>query len=336
MKTAMTDQTFPDAPPTAAPPPSRSRLDIVDLARGIALLAMFVFHFAYDLSHFGLIETHVPSEPGWRWFARIIAGSFLTMVGVSLVLATRNGLNRAAYLKRLVMVAGAAALVTLGTYFAMPGSFIFFGILHQVALASVLALPFLRLPVTAVAGAAVVVFALPFLVAHPLLDEPLLAWLGFSQAPIVTADFVPVFPWFGCVLGGIVLARLALPALEASRLGRWRPGALPARIVVWGGRHSLLVYLVHQPVFIGALMLALQVVPPPQASPERPFMLACQRNCAQGSLSADACERLCACTVDSLKRENLWQRVIGNTADEADRERVSELARACLRPLAPR
>lgn len=337
MKTAMTEITSPDAPPPIAPPPPpRSRLDVVDLARGIALLAMFVFHFAYDLSYFGLIETHVPSEPGWRWFARLIAGSFLTLVGISLVLATRHGLNHRAYLKRLAMVVAAAALVTLGTFVFMRQSFIFFGILHQVALASVLALPFLRLPVMAVAGTAVLVFALPHLVSHPLLDEPLLAWLGLSQVPIATADFVPVFPWFGCVLGGIILARLGLPALEASRLGRWRAGALPTRIAVWGGRHSLLVYLVHQPVFIGALMLALQVVPPPPASPERPFMLACQRNCAQGSLNADACERLCACTVDSLKREDLWQKVIGNTADEADGERISELARACLRPLAPR
>ncbi|PZO02738.1 MAG: hypothetical protein DCF30_04665 [Hyphomicrobiales bacterium] len=332
----MTDATTSDVTTSAGPPLSRSRLDVVDLARGIALLAMFVFHFAYDLSYFGLIETHVPSDPGWRWFARLIAGSFLTLVGFSLVLATRNGLNRRAFLKRLAMVSGAAALVTLATFFAMPRNFIFFGILHQVALGSVLALPFLRLPVIAVAGVAAIVFALPFLIAHPLLDEPFLAWLGFSRMPIATADFVPVFPWFGCVLAGIVLARLALPQLEAARLARWRPRTLPARLVVWGGRHSLLVYLVHQPVFIGLLMLALQVMPPPPVNEERSFMLSCQRNCGQGPLSADACERLCACTVDSLKRENLWQKVIGNAMDEADRDRVSGLAQACLRPNDPR
>ena len=322
--------------PSAGPAPATARFEAVDLARGVALLAMFVFHFAYDLSYFGLIETHVPSEPGWRWFARVIAGSFLTLVGFSLVLATRHGLNRRANVRRLAMVAGAAALVTLGTFFAMRPSFIFFGILHHVALASVLALPFLRLPVIAVAGAATLVFTLPVLVAHSLLDEPLLAWLGFSRAPIATADFVPVFPWFGCVLGGIVLARLVLPRLEASRLARWQPRALPTRLVVWGGRHSLLVYLVHQPVFIGLLMLSLQLMPPAPVSEERPFMLSCQRNCAQGSLSADACERLCACTVDSLKRENLWQKVIGGTADESERNRVSGLAQACLRTADPR
>jgi uncharacterized membrane protein len=323
-------------PSEAAAPPLRLRLEVVDGARGVALLAMFVFHFAYDLSYFGLIETHIPSEPGWRGFARLIAGSFLTLVGISLVLATRNGLNRSAFLKRLAMVAGAAALVTLATYVAMPRSFIFFGILHHVALASVLALPFLRLPIVAVAGATIAAFALPFLIAHPLLDQPALAWLGFSRAPIVTADFVPVFPWFGCVLGGIVLARLALPRLTGSRLANWRPTSLPARILAWGGRHSLLVYLVHQPVFIGALLLALQLNPAQPVSEERGFMLSCQRSCGTGPLGADACERVCACTVDSLKRESLWRETLADTLDQSQRERVSALAQACLRPATPR
>ncbi|MFN4212329.1 MAG: heparan-alpha-glucosaminide N-acetyltransferase domain-containing protein, partial [Devosia sp.] len=79
-------------------------------------------------------------------FARSIAASFLTLVGFSLVLATRGGLNRKAYLKRLAMVGAAAMLVTVATFFAIRDNFIFFGILHQVALASVIALPFLRAP----------------------------------------------------------------------------------------------------------------------------------------------------------------------------------------------
>ncbi|HEV7261119.1 MAG TPA: heparan-alpha-glucosaminide N-acetyltransferase [Bosea sp. (in: a-proteobacteria)] len=325
-----------EAASSAARPPSRSRLEFVDLARGFALLAMFVFHFAYDLADFGLTDVDVPNEPGWRLFARLIAGSFLTLVGVSLVLATRKGLNRRAFLKRLAMVAGAAAVVTIATFFAMRSSFIFFGILHHVALASVLALPFLRLPVLVVAASAIIAFALPRFVAYPLLDEPWLAWLGFSRAPLVSADFVPVFPWFGCVLGGIVLARLALPWIEGSALAGWRAKALPARLVVWGGRHSLLVYLVHQPVFIGLLMLALQIMPMRPVADEQPFMQACQRSCAQGGFDRNECEPLCACTVDSLKRESLWPKVRDNSLSETERTRMTELAQACRPPSKPR
>ncbi|WNJ92705.1 heparan-alpha-glucosaminide N-acetyltransferase [Bosea sp. 685] len=328
-----------DLSPTS--PVARPRFAFIDLARGIALLAMFVFHFTYDLAYFELIDVDTPVEPGWHWFARSIAASFLTLVGVSLVLATRNGLNRQvylnrhAYLKRLAMVAGAAALVTVGTWFAMPDSFIFFGILHQVALASVVALPFLRLPTLVIALAALFVFAVPYLAApyltaHPVLDQSWLLWLGLAQEVPASADFVPVFPWFGWVLTGIALARLTLPRLAQSRLAGWRPHTLPARVVAWGGRNSLLVYLVHQPVFIGALMLATQFAIARPAD-EQPFMQSCERSCMQGAHDAGACRMLCGCTVDAIKREDLWRKLLENALSPEERSRVSALAKVCFR-----
>lgn len=315
---------------TQPAPRESSRLAIVDIARGVALLAMFVYHFAYDLSMFRLIETDIVAEPGWRLFARGIAGTFLIIVGFSLVLATRKGLDYAAYLKRLAMVAGAAALVTLGTWRFMPGDFIFFGILHHVAVASVLALPFLRLPLIVVALAAMLAFALPSFIADPLLDQPWAVWLGFSQAPIQTADFVPVFPWFGCALSGIVLARLVLPRLTGTALAGWRPGDKVSRIVAWGGRHSLLVYLVHQPLFIGALMLSTQIIAPPSPE-ERAFRTECQRSCAGPNVPEQVCKAVCACTIDRLKREQLWQKALDNLLSPQESARMTELAQACLR-----
>lgn len=317
-------------PPPLAAPANSNRIELVDLARGGALLAMFVFHFAYDLSYFGLIQTDIQAERGWRWFARLIAGSFLTLVGVSLVLATRSGLNRTAFLKRLAMVAGAALLVTLATRVVMPDSFIFFGILHHVAVGSVLALPFLALPTAAIVGAVAVSFALPWLVDHSLFDRHGLVWLGLSELPVRSADFVPVFPWFGCVTMGILLARLFLPRARCSPAVRWRARSLPARAIVWGGRNSLLVYLVHQPLFIGMIMLAAHITSVP-APEERPFMQSCQRSCASGTLSAELCQRICGCTVGELKRENLWSKVLADSLTPEDRARTSALAQACVR-----
>ena len=322
-------QTATSAPAAAAMPES-PRFAFVDVARGVALLAMFVYHFAYDLSFFRLIETDIVFEPGWRLFARGIAGSFLIIVGFSLVLATRKGLKRPTYMKRLAMVTGAAAVVSLGTWFAMPGNFIFFGILHHIALASVLALPFLRLPIGVVVLTAVLAFALPGFIAHPLLDTPWLSWLGFSRAPLQTADFVPLFPWFGCVLSGIVLARLLLPRLAGTALAAWSPAGSPARIVAWGGRHSLVVYLVHQPLFVGALMLTTLVVPPPSPE-ERAFRAECQRSCAGPDLPAQLCRAVCACTIDGLKREQLWQKALDELLSPPESARMTALAQSCLR-----
>lgn len=312
---------------TTAPAP-RSRIDLVDLARGLALVAMFVFHFAYDLSYFGFIETDVATDPPWRWFARGIAGSFLTIVGFSLVLATRKGLNLSAYLRRLAMVAGAAALVTLATFFALPDSFIFFGILHHIALASVLALPFLRLPPLALIACAAIAFALPSVVAQPWLDHDWLLWLGFARVPVRSADFVPLFPWFGCVLAGMALAKLALAS--AGRWRQWQARVLPARILAWGGRHSLAVYLVHQPVFIGTLMLVTLLAPLPTPE-EASFLASCRRSCMEAGSEPQVCLKVCGCAADGLKREDLWSKALTDTLSSAEAERTREIARACYR-----
>src|SRR4051812_6361479 len=122
------------------------RIEAVDAARGAALLAMAVYHFSWDLSFFQLIDTPVGTDPAWKWFARAIAGSFLFLVGVSLVLGHGERIRWRAFIRRVAMIAAAAAAVTVVTYFAFPGSYIFFGILHCIALSSGLGMPFLRLP----------------------------------------------------------------------------------------------------------------------------------------------------------------------------------------------
>lgn len=316
--------------PQAASETPILRIPLVDLARGVALLAMFVFHFAYDLSFFQLIETDVARHPGWSAFARSIAGSFLGLVGISLVLATQRGFNRRSFLRRLVLVVGAALAVTLATRAFMPQNYIFFGILHHIALASVLALPFLRLPVIAVAAAALVSFALPSLVAHPLLDQPWAAFLGFSRAPLRSADFVPLFPWFGCVLTGIAVARLLRPRADGAAWARWRPVSPLARIIAWGGRNSLPVYLLHQPILIGLILLSIRLAGlPPQE--ERAFLVSCQRSCvAQGS-TLEQCGYDCGCAIAALKTENLWEKLTADRLSPTERVRTGEVAGQCFR-----
>lgn len=314
-----------------AQPSAGGRIELVDLARGIALLAMFVYHFAYDLSYFQLIGVDVVGDPGWRAFARLIAGSFLAVVGFSLVLSTRNGFDRGNYLRRLALVACAAVLVTSATWFALPQNFIFFGILHHIALASLLALPFLRLPTLAIGLAAVVAFALPFVLGDELFEQDWLAFLGFGPWPI-SADFVPVFPWFGCVLAGMVLARLALARAPEGGWARWRAISGPARLVSFGGRNSLFVYLVHQPLFIGALFLFMQVTGPKLPDAEAvPFLTSCQRSCTASGTPKDICERVCGCSMDGLKQANLWVKATADALSPAEIERAREIGQSCAR-----
>lgn len=318
-----------------ANPSAGGRIELVDLARGIALLAMFVYHFAYDLSYFRLIRVDVVTDPAWRAFARLIAGSFLAIVGFSLVLATRKGFDRGNYLRRVALIACAAVLVTCATWFALPDVFIFFGILHHIALASVLALPFLFLPTPVVAIAAVIVFALPFILGHDVFTQDWLAFLGFGPWPL-TADFVPVFPWFGCVLAGMALARIVLPRAQGSGWASWRATSAPARLVVLGGRNSLFVYLVHQPLFIGALFLFMQATgqmagPKLPDAEAAPFLTSCQRSCTAAGTPREICERVCSCSMDGLKQANLWVKATADALSPAEIERAREIGQACAR-----
>ena len=223
------------------------------MARGTALAAMAIYHSSWDLAFYGLAGIPVTSATGWIIFARMIAGSFLGLVGVSLVLAARGGINWRGYGRRLAQVVAAAAAITIATWFAFPGAFIFFGILHAVALFSVLALAFLRLPVIVTLACAALAFAAPSLVSEPIFDRPWLLWTGLGTFFPPSNDYVPLFPWFGMTLTGVALGKIAENAGLWERLSSWRPDNAPARLASFAGRHSLIVYLAHQPVLLALL-----------------------------------------------------------------------------------
>jgi uncharacterized membrane protein len=230
-----------------------SRLPAIDVARGVALCGMAIFHIAWDLSAFGLIAVAVAADPAWLLLARVVAGSFLLLSGVSLSLATRDGLRAGAYLARVGRIAAAAALVSLASWWFEPGGVIIFGILHCLALAGLLALPLLRAP-----GWILALLAGFMLLGGGLLRDAafngrswLFLGLGTKVAP--SADYIPLFPWFGIVLLGMLAGRWLLRG-AGGRLWHWQVRRQPGAALAWAGRHSLAIYLLHQPVLIGMLM----------------------------------------------------------------------------------
>ncbi len=233
------------------------RIWLIDAARGLALLGMAAFHLVFDLQMFGFLPPGTSVQGVFYYHARIVAGSFLFLAGVGLWLAHGPAIRWRAFWRRWIRVAAAAALVTLATRIAMPDWYVFFGILHSIALASLLGLLFLRLPalVNLALGAAVIAAAwwLP-----PLLgwNHPALRFLGLNTAPTLTVDFEPLVPWFGPFLIGMGLARLAAPLLP--RLARMRPPA-PWHRLDWPGRHSLAIYLIHQPILIALIWAVAQL-----------------------------------------------------------------------------
>ncbi|MDQ2091475.1 heparan-alpha-glucosaminide N-acetyltransferase [Marimonas arenosa] len=238
-----------------------SRIVALDLARSAALLAMVVFHFTFDLEMFGLIARGTIGSPPWQLFAQCIAGSFIFLSGVSLWLAHSGGVRPRAFLRRLALVAGAAALVTLATRIAVPEIFVFFGILHCIAVAGVVGLAFLRLPSGVTLAAAAAVWVAPGFLTGPGFDHPWLIWTGLATQVPPTLDFVPVFPWAGPALAGLAVARLADRGGLIEPLRQAGPPQAVMRWLAWPGRHSLIVYLVHQPVLMSLVWLLARLRP---------------------------------------------------------------------------
>ena len=314
-----------DAPAAGA----SARLPIVDAARGAALLAMVVYHAAWDLSFYDLIETDIGGSLAWQVFARCIAGSFLALVGVSLVLAQRGGMRPRAFLRRLALVGSAAAAVTLVTWALFPEDFIYFGILHCIAVSSVLGLPFLRLPVWLVLAAAVACLAAPWLFSAPVFDAPAWRWLGLMTYFPRTNDYVPLLPWFGMVLAGIAAARLALASAPDAAWARWQPRGWAFRMLVRGGRHSLAVYLLHQPVLLGALYLVALTVGPNAAAESEQFQQGCQASCIQAGTEAATCTASCVCVADGLKSAGLWRKATAGHLDPEEESQLFAISRQC-------
>jgi uncharacterized membrane protein len=314
--------------PGAAPRPG-GRLGLIDVARGLAVAAMVVYHSAWDLSELRLIETDIREVPAWSLFARAIAASFLVLVGAGLVLAHGRTLRRNAFLRRLAVIAGAALAVTVATYFAVPDAYIFFGILHCIAVSSVLALPFLRASVPVVAAAAAFCVAAPRLVSAPALDLPVLAFLGLGTPVPTTNDFVPIFPWFGFVLCGVASMRLGRGLLQ--RLPE-RTGGFPAplRVLAWAGRHSLLIYLLHQPLIFGAMSAWAEFVGRNPQAEAAPFRNRCETSCRDGGTGAGVCRATCVCAIDALKRADLWAGVVRDRLSAEERSRIGPLAQVCF------
>ena len=305
----------------------------LDVARGAAIMAMVTYHLAWDLSFVRLIATDIVEHPAWQLFARVIAASFLTLVGIALVLAHGQGVRWRPFLRRLAGLGAAALGVTLVTWFAFPDQYIFFGILHSIAVSSLLGLAFLRAPLILLVTAAAFCFAAPRLFTDPSLDGPLLDWLGLGAQMPATNDYVPVFPWFGFVLLGLGAGRLALPLVAASGSASGSPGWNNplSRALIWSGRRSLIIYLVHQPLLLGALLALVQVTGTNPAADAAYFGRSCEASCAESGAAATVCATGCACTAERLKAEGLWQRALRDDMAAEDQERLASITQLCFR-----
>lgn len=234
-----------------------SRLWEIDVTRGVAILMMIVFHTVFDLSFFAI----APVDAGtgfWRYFAYATATLFLLIVGISLVIShDRAAMKLSGFpLVQKFVLRGAGIfalglLVTLATWLYLPQGYVIFGILHLIGVSVMLSPLFFRLRAWNIPAGILCILIGWFVVSGISLPSPsvLLLPLGIYGPSFWSVDYTPLFPWLGVVLIGMGAG--AFLYAGATRHFSLKP--LPdcfVRPFSFLGRHSLVIYLVHQPVII--------------------------------------------------------------------------------------
>ncbi len=153
---------------------------------------------------------------------------------------------------------------------------------------------------------------------NPAFDAVPLSWIGFWVVPPLTNDLVPVFPWFGVTLLGVVAMKVLLArnwigpltAQPGGRVGHWL-GVL--------GRWSLLIYLLHQPLLLAVIYPASQLLGTQTAGREAQFLASCQSSCEAGGTSTALCTTYCQCGLEGVERDNLWEPIFSGSSARGNR-----------------
>lgn len=306
--------------------PTTKRLNGLDIARGIALIAMAIYHLIWDFEFFGYLPAGTASEGGWKIFARCIAASFLMLVGFSLVLAHTPQIRWKAFNRRLWQIIISAAAISLLSYIFMPDSYIFFGILHNIALSSLIGLFFINAPVALTIIFAIGVFALPIFFQSAFFNASSLLFLGLYTVEPRSNDFVPLFPWFSAVLIGIAAGRFMKDHKYLYLFKNWSLPFSADKPLSFIGRHSLAFYLLHQPILIGCVFLISLVFPPHM--PARAFLDSCQSSCSQDA-SIEMCQQYCGCVVQKITDLGIADNIYRGPIDERINEQLQSTANQC-------
>ena len=235
--------------------PSR-RYPALDTIRGFALVSMILYHTAWDLVYlFGADWPWYHGFAAYVW-QQSICWTFILLSGYCWALGRRQ-------LRRGLTVFLCGALITAVTWALMPSNLVYCGVLTLLGASALLLIPLApaleRLPARLGLAGSFALFLLfrdvnrgslgfegarPAALPEGLYRNHLTALLGFPPADFFSTDYFSLLPWFFLFLTGCFLFRLRPEELREGR---------PVPLVTAMGRHSLLIYMLHQPVIYALL-----------------------------------------------------------------------------------
>ncbi len=232
----------------------------LDFIRGLAVIAMALFHLLFDLNYFAGQSFSLDSGI-WFFVGRFSGTAFIFLAGVSLTLSYSrvSGLSQkqinSGFLRRGLKIFLYGMAITVFTLLAFPQETILFGVLHLIGLSIILSAPFLKLRGKENLFLGTVIIVLGLIVSTMRFGFPWLLWLGLTPLNFITFDYFPLLPWFGLVLLGIFFGKLLYPRgkrkIEIVDFSK----SILVRAVCFIGRNSLPIYFLHQPIIVAIILL---------------------------------------------------------------------------------
>ncbi|MFO7677966.1 MAG: heparan-alpha-glucosaminide N-acetyltransferase [Thermoplasmatota archaeon] len=232
----------------------------IDTLRGISISMMIIYHIIFDAVFLNILQINLHSIP-LRIFLYPIGTIFLFLVGLCLPISYHYAQDTVPQKKlfkkifvRGLSIFGIGLIITAITYFLIGRGFIIFGVLHCIGLSIILAYPFLtKLYPSIIAGFSIILIGI--MLRMVTWDFPWLLWLGFVPNDFYTLDYFPLFPWFGVILIGVACSnRFYTNGKRQFSLPDW--SRFPFfRFLSILGRHSLFIYVMHQPIILGLFFL---------------------------------------------------------------------------------
>jgi uncharacterized membrane protein len=231
----------------------------LDLIRGFAITFMIALHFLWDLDYFGLF----PLNKSIYQLNIIVPTMFFLLAGICITVSTNKKPITPLQIRHLILRGGwilsLGMILTFATYLFLPERPILFGVLHCIGVCIIISIPFIKIqlrPLYTIISAAVIIGAGLILWSIPI-QQPTIFHLvlGLHDSAIWqhTIDYFPLLPWFGvCLLGmalGNILYKNHQRQFRIPDLSRYKPVSLFS----WLGKHSLVIYLIHQPLLAGVI-----------------------------------------------------------------------------------
>ncbi|HEX3026065.1 MAG TPA: heparan-alpha-glucosaminide N-acetyltransferase [Clostridia bacterium] len=248
------------------------RIEALDAIRGVAIIAMVVDHCLYDLDQIFGVPIPLLHTTFFEIFRQPFTWAFILLAGVSSRFSHSNWVRGF----RVLACGLVLSVVTfIYTWFTHDNESIYFGILHfmgcAILLFALLRPAFEKIPPIAAfiiwSALFTVTFTMPdtyfvgipphfgFLLPKALTNTPNLYPIGIPDANFFSADYFPMIPWFFLFMAGTVIGK---PIKEHKLPEKFYTAKVPFWAIA--GRHTLLIYVVHQPIVYAALYLIFDVI----------------------------------------------------------------------------